>query len=201
MEIKEIIKKLRKYRGQIIFSIILGAILGVGIYFLPPKYISSGSFYIKRSISGEKNYFTYEGYYGQQTALSYTNSVIALAESLDIKRLVLEKLKIDANEESLRKLSRMIKVKKTGPQIISITVKANSYSTSENIWNKLSEALLNTTYEINKDGDSNLMVVKVSDRPVVKQSYRSMLLFGFCGSLLSFTFYSFFICFKEYLKD
>jgi capsular polysaccharide biosynthesis protein len=201
MEIKEITKKLAKYRSQIIIFIILGAVLGVGIYFLPPKYISSGSFYIKRSISGEKNYFTYEGYYGQQTALSYTNSVIALAESLDIKRLVLDKLKIEVNEESLRKLSRMIRVKKTGSQIILITVKADSYATSENIWNKLSESLLSTTYEINKDGDPNLMVEKVSDRPVVKEGYRSILLFGIGGSLISFTIFSFYICFKEYLKD
>lgn len=201
MEIKEITKKLAKYRSQIVIFILLGALLGVGTYFLPPKYISSGSFYIKRSISGEKNYFTYEGYYGQQTALSYTNSVIALAESSDIKRLVLDKLKIDVNEESLRKLSRMIKVKKTGPQVILITVKADDYSLSENIWNKLSESLLSTTYEINKDGDPNLMVVKISDRPVVKEGYRSMMLFGIGGSLISFTLFSLYICFKEYLKD
>lgn len=201
MEIKEITKKLAKYRSQILIFIILGAVLGVGTYFLPPKYIASGSFYIKRSISGEKNYFTYEGYYGQQTALAYTNSVVALAESLDIKRLVLDKLKIDVNEESLRKLSRMVRVKKTGPQVISITVKADAYSLSENIWTKLSESLLSTTYEINKDGDPNLMVVKISDRPVVKEGYRSMLLFGIGGSLISFTLFSFYICFKEYLKD
>jgi capsular polysaccharide biosynthesis protein len=201
MEIKEIVKKLAKFKVQIVISIILGALLGVATYFLPPKYISSGSFYIKRSISGEKNYFTYEGYYGQQTALSYTNSVTALAESLDIKRLVLDKLNIDVNEESLRKLSRMIKIKKTGPQIILITVKADSYTTSENIWNKLSESLLTTTYEINKDGDPNLMVEKVSERPVVKEGYRSIILFGFAGSLISFTIFSFYICFKEYLKD
>ncbi len=201
MEIKEITKKLTKYRTQLIISVVIGAILGVEIYFLPPKYISSGSFYIKRGISGEKNYFTYEGYYGQQTALSYTNSVVALAESLDIKKLVLDRLKIEVNEESLRKLSRMIRVKKTGPQVILITVKADDYTTSENIWTKLSESLLSTTYEINKDGDPNLMVEKVSDFPVVKEGYRSMLLFGIGGSLISFTLFSFYICFKEYLKD
>jgi len=201
MEIKEIIKKIRKYRPQFVIIAILGAALGVGLCFLPPKYTSSGSFYIKRSISGEKNYFTYEGYYGQQTALSYTNSVVALAESLDLKKIVIEKLGMEANEEGLRKISKMMKVRKTGPQIISITVKADSLNMSEDVWNKLSSTLLNTTYEINKDGDPNLMVVKVSDKPVVKQSYRSAVLFGFCGLLISTTLYLLFVCTKEYLKD
>ncbi|MFZ2663835.1 MAG: hypothetical protein WAX66_00515 [Patescibacteria group bacterium] len=201
MEIKEIIKKIRKYRPQFVIIAILGAALGVGLCFLPPKYISSGSFYIKRSISGEKNYFTYEGYYGQQTALSYTNSVVALAESLDLKKIVIEKLGMEATEEGLRKISKMMKVRKTGPQIISITVRADSLNISEDIWNKLSETLLDTTYEINKDGDPNLMVVKVSDKPVVKQSYRSAVVFGFCGLLISTTLYLLIICIKEYLKD
>ena len=201
MELRDVIRKIRKYRYSFAYSIVIGAIVGIGLYFLPPRYISSGSFYIKRSISAEKNYFTYEGYYGQQTALAYTNSVVALAESLDLKKLVLEKMKVDVNEESLRKLSRMIRVRKTGPQIISITVKTDSYVESKNIWEKLSEVLLSKTYEINKDGDPNLMVVKVSDQPVVKQTYRSMYLFPLAGSFISLTLFSFFICIKGYLRD
>jgi len=201
MEAKEIIKKLKKYKIQFIIFSILGGALGLGICFLPPKYISSGSFYVKRSISSERSFFTYEGYYGQQTALSYTNSVMALAESIDLKKVVIEKLGMEVDEESLRRISKMIKVRKTGPQVISITVKANSINMAEDMWNKLSETLLDTTYEINKGGDSNLMVVKVSDKPVIKQSYRSMLLFGFCGLLISSTLYLLFVCIKEYLKD
>ena len=201
MELKQIIKKIRRYKWSFLASVGVGAVLGILIYFLPPKYLASGSFYVKRSISGERNFFTYEGYYGQQTALSYTNSVVALLESLDLKKVVLEKMGIKVNEQTLRKFSHLVKVRKTGPQIISVTVKGKSYKEAENIWDKLSETLIATTQEINKNGDPNLSVAPVSSQPVVKETYRSLYLFGIAGALISATLFSFYICIKEYLRD
>jgi capsular polysaccharide biosynthesis protein len=201
MELRTIIKKIKKYKLSLLASLVVGALLGIGIYFLPPKYVATGSFYIKRGISNQTGYFTYEGYYSQQTALAYTNSVIALLDSLDVKKMVLDKMKIESTEKNLRWLSRIISVKKTGPQLISVTVKGKTYAQAQTIWNKLSETLLVTTFQLNKDSDPNLMVTAVSSQPVVKTTYKSLVLFGTAGVLLSLTLFSFFICIKEYLKD
>jgi len=201
MELRTIIKKIKKYKFSFLASVAVGALLGIGIYFLPSKYIASGSFYIKRGISNQTGYFTYEGYYSQQTALSYTNSVIALIESLDVKKMVLDKMKIESTEKNLRWLSRIISVKKTGPQLISVTVKGKTYEQAQTVWNKISETLLVTTFQLNKDSDPNLMVTAVSSQSVVKTTYKSLVLFGAAGALISLTLFSFFTCIKEYLKD
>ena len=201
MELRTVLKKIKKYKLSLLVSVVIGVLLGIGVYFLPSKYLASGSFYIKRSISNQTSYFTYEGYYSQQTALAYTNSVIALLDSLDVKKMVLDKIIIEPTERNLRWLSRIISVKKTGPQLISVTVKGKTYEQAQTIWNKISETLLATTFQLNKDSDPNLMVTVVSSQPTVKTTYKSLVLFGTAGALISLTLFSFFICIKEYLKD
>jgi len=54
---------------------------------------------------------------------------------------------------------------------------------------------------MNKNGDENLGISLVSERPVVKEGYKSPYLFGIAGSLITLTLSLFFISVKEYLKD
>ena len=201
MELKDILKKVRKYKIFLVLFAIAGFSAGALFYNIPPKYISSGSFYIKRGVNPEKEYFTYEGYYAQQTALAYTNSVVALIESPDIKKKVLEEMKIPVNEENLRKLNRVVRVKKTGPQIILVTVKDENYDTSTKMWGKLAESLISKTNEINKNGDESLSISLVSEQPLVRETYKSFYLFALVGSVIGLSLSTFFICVKEYFRD
>ncbi len=201
MELKDILKRIKKYKIFLVLFAIAGFSAGALFYAIPSKYISSGSFYIKRGVNLEKEYFTYEGYYAQQTALAYTNSVAALIESPDIKKKVLEEMKIPVNEESLRKLNKIVRVKKTGPQIILVTVKDKDYDTSAKMWNKLAESLINKTNEINKNGDESLSIGLVSEQPLVRETYKSFYLFALVGSVTGLSLAIFFICVKEYFRD
>ena len=201
MELKDITKILKKYKRKIAFSAFIGFGFGALLTLLPPKYISSGSLYVKRGIDPSLEYFTYEGYYAQQTALSYTNSIVAILESPDIKKKVLELMNLPVNERNIRELNRMIKVKKTGPQVIIVTVKNKNYDTSIGIWDKTVNSLVGMTTDMNKNGDENLGVSLVSKQPVVKRSYKSFYLFSIAGSLIALTLSLFFISIKEYLKD
>jgi len=201
MELRDISKILRKYRRKIVFLAIAGFAFGVMVSLLPPKYISSGSLYVKREANPGTGYFTYEGYYAQQTAMSYTNSVVAILESPDIKKKVLGLMNIPVNEKTIRELGRTIKVKKTGPQVILVTVKNKNYDISMEVWDKTVNSLMGITADMNKNGDENLGISLISERPVVKEGYKSPYLFGIAGSLITLTLSLFFISVKEYLKD
>ena len=201
MEIKDIYKKLIKYRFSLGLCLVGGALLGIIFYFMPSKYVAVGSFFVNRKISPENSFFTYEGYYGQQTALTYTNSVLSLMGSIDIRKMVLESNKIPPTSKNMNILNRAIRVTKTGPQVILLTVKANTYEDAKRLWNSVSNVTVATAFEINSNGDENLSISPVSPQPLVGIPYKSIYLYGIVGALVSLTLASFFVCLKEYFKS
>lgn len=201
MEIKDVYKKLIRHRTNLMLSLLAGALLGIIFYFLPSKYVASGSLFVNRKIGAENSFFTYEGYYGQQTALSYTNSILSLIESVDVKKMVLESNKMPLNSKNMNMLNRIVSVKKTGPQVIYLTVKGKTYEEAKRLWNSVSNVTVAAAYEINRNGDEKLSISPISPQPLVGLPYKSIYLYGVVGVLISFTLASFFICLKEYFKN
>jgi len=181
--------------------VFVGAVSGVGVFLLPEKYITTGSFYVKRAPQDSGEFFTYEGYYGQQASLAYTNTVFALLESIDLESMALKKLGAPVDELTLRKLHKKISVKKSGPQLISLTVKDLSPNESKKVWNALSDALLETTNKINFDGDTALSISQVSPEPVVKKAYNNLVLTVLIGVSFGFATSVFVLSLKEYTKE
>lgn len=201
MEIKEIMKKIRKNKVLLGLSCFLGLLAGFVFFILPPTYTASGSLYVTRKAEDSGSFFTYEGYYSQQSAITYTNSVVALAESSDVKEQVLKSLEIPTNTINLRKLNNSIVVKKTGPQIININVKNKNLDKSKRIWEELSKSIIETSKNINENSNDNLSVVKVSDKPLIKENYKPPVIIGLSGLLLGFSIGLLVISLKDYFRD
>ena len=201
MEIKEIVKNLSKHSQVLILSSVAGVLLGYLFYLGPKPYYATGSFYIKRSVDTTRfNYFAYEGYYGQQTGLSYTNTVLALFESLDIRYKALTNINLPTDINNLRKYSGMITVKKAGPLLITLTVKGWTQEKAEALWNSMANTTIEKSRQINTTGDPLLSISKISENPVVKVQYRPLwicLAFGLISVLLLVIFY---LSFKEYFN-
>lgn len=201
MELRDVFKKIRKNRKTLIVCTLFGLVAGVIFHFLPSNYIASGSFYITRKENNSESFFTYEGYYSQQTATTYTNSVVALAESEDVKKQVLNTLNISVNGHNIRKINRSMSVKKKGPQIINITFKDKDLNRAKKIWEEISNVLIKTSEEINLAGDRELAVVKISKEPFVKQFYKPISITSVAGILFGFSLGMLLISLKEYFKD
>ncbi len=201
MELRDILKKIRKNRGLLAIFISMGLIAGVLFYLLPSNYIASGSFYVTRKEDNSESFFTYEGYYSQQTATTYTNSVVALAESVDVKKQVLNKLDIPVNTQNIRKINKSVSVKKTGPQIVNITLKDKDLDKAKTLWEGVSEILIDTSKEINLEGDGKLSVVKISEEPFIKETYKPLWITSVAGILFGFSLGMLIIGLKEYFKD
>ncbi len=201
MELKEITKKLIANKKTLCIAAFIGLLLGFLLNVLPHNYSIEGSFFVKRTAEAPNTQvFTYEGYYSQQTALAYTNSVIALLESTDLLKETLTNLQIPVTETTLRKFSKNIDVKKAGPQVITLTVKDKNPTSGQALWNEMANVLNKTTNDVNAKGDPNLSVSKILDQPVVKEPYNPLALYllgGLCFGLLLGAFY---ITLKEYSK-
>lgn len=186
---------------MLIVCILVGLLAGILFHFLPSNYIASGSFYITRKEDNSESFFTYEGYYSQQTATTYTNSVVALAESVDVKKQVLEKVDLPIDDQNIRKINKSMSVKKTGPQIINITFKDKDLKKVKTIWQSISDILIETSKEINLNGDGKLTVVKISEEPFIKEGYKTLWMTGVAGIIFGCSLGLLIVSLKEYFKD
>ncbi|KKS31306.1 hypothetical protein A2380_03010 [candidate division WWE3 bacterium RIFOXYB1_FULL_43_24] len=201
MELKEILKILNKKRREIGLFIFCGGLLGLAASFLPGKYNTEASYFVGRTADRPSTeFFTYEGYYAQQTAQSYTNTAVGLLESQDLKRAVLEELRIPVTDTSIRKLSRSYRVSKNGPQVITIRVSDYDYNKSLNTFTVISSKFLDTSKKVNAGSDENISVSSLSNNPTVKQEQRPFINYVAGGLLLGLVSVLLKITFKEYLK-
>ena len=184
MEISVLTKLIKNRYKQLILAAIVGAVLGITLYyFLPVTYYATGALYVKRSVeTNPAQYFSYEGYYGQQTAQAYTSTVMGLLDSADIKSQALEILGEPLTEKTLRNLSKNMTVKKSGSQLVTLTTKGTSPETAERMWTALTDSTLQTFDKLNRNGDIFLRISKVSQTPIVKRDFRNIYLNAFVGA-------------------
>ncbi len=201
MELKEILKKLNKAKNEIIILTLCGGILGIAASFIPGKYRAEGYYFIGRVADKPSNeFFTYEGYYAQQTAQSYTNTAIAVLESENIKSAVLEDLKLPVTDTNIRKLSRTYKVYKKGPQVVSLVVADYNNGKTLRIYSSISERFLEAGEKITNESDENIKVLPLSEEPVVKREQRPLPNYLAGGLLIALAFALLKFSFKEYIK-
>lgn len=201
MELREIIQVLLKNSKALILITLLGTLGGLIVFFLPTRYVAKGSFYAKRAANeATSEFFTYEGYYGQQAALSYTNTVIGLLESTDLMKMALEKLNEPVNEITLRKYKKLVNVKKKGPQLVTLETKGQDQSSAKLLWDALSDSLFETAVKINVNGDPALSFSKISEDPVVNRNYKNIWINMLAGTGVGFAFGLFAVSIKEYMK-
>jgi len=206
MELKEMINFGKKnIKFLVAATAFMGIVGALAYYFLPIKHYATGSLFVRRSIYPySETHFTYEGYYGQQAAMAYANSVIGLVESEDIRAQALTTLEVPVNEETLRKYKRKIRTIKTGPQLIGLVVKENSPQEAEKLWQSVADATINTMNGISRVNDPFVGVIKVSEDPIVREGYRNPVVcvlvgMGF-GLMLSVSYLALFNYFKSNKK-
>ncbi|GIW69384.1 MAG: hypothetical protein KatS3mg101_0131 [Patescibacteria group bacterium] len=201
MELREILKKLNTRKKELLILTVSGGILGIIATFIPGKYVAEGYYFIGRVADKPSNeFFTYEGYYAQQTAQSYTNTAIALLESENIKSAVLGDLKLAVTDNNLRKLSRTYKVYKKGPQVVSLAVADYNNEKTLKIYDSLSKRFLEAGEKITNASDENIKVLPISEEPVVKRDQRPLPNYLFSGLLIGLAFSLLKFSFKEYIK-
>lgn len=202
MDLYKFLKYVKKDKNLLIGTILAFTLAGIlTFYLIPVKYVSSGSLFISRNTNPQQpDHFTYEGYYSQQAALSYTNSIMGLMESEDILAETLQNMQMEVTEENLRKLSRRVATKKSGPQLIELSIKAPSPEEAERIWVLHSGNTIETIEKIKSNGDPQLNINKIRQNPVTKTTYKNLAVNIIVGIIIGTTFGLSLVLAKFYLR-
>ncbi len=199
MDLKEVLDFFAKTYKNLAICFVLGLFSGVATFaLLPTKYISSGTLFVGRKVTKETEFYAYSGYYDQQTALSFTNTVRGFLEDKNLHAEVLKELDLNVTERNLRSLRRKIRVKNAGPQLINVEVRANSVEESERIWEVLTGITTKTIEDLNQKADSQLFVEATNSKIWTRDLTQNPFIFGAIGGLVFLGAGTFFLALKTY---
>ncbi len=203
MELRQLLKKLWSAR---LFIVMGSVILTLATYMislsLPVNYRSSLNLYVSRRIQEPSDkYYTFDGYYSQQAAERYTQTVIGILQSREVLRGAAASASLPIDEVFLKQLSRAVRVREDAPQLISLMVTRPNREQSAALNLGLANAAIGKLTTLNQTGDRDLTIEEVSANPIVEVLPPMPLL----NSLLAFIFglvvFSLFTGLFSYLKE
>lgn len=201
MELKEIFNFCKKFGRKLFFIFVLGSLCGGVLFFIiPEKFLATGILYISRTTEESEDFYTYSGYYAQQVALSYTNTVRGLLESEALQAKALEEMQVPLTKTNLKKLGKKIRIKDAGPQLVEIEIKDKSPEKARETWEALSQNIQMASLEINNVGDPKLQITRVKEEPVIKETYKELYVFTLLGGLIALGTSTLYFALETYMK-
>ncbi len=184
MDLKEVLEFLKKIYKSLLAFFAVGVFLGILVFStLPKKYISSGTLFVGRTVTETQEFYSYSGYYDQQVALSFTNTVRGFLEDKNLHAQILKKLGTEATEKNIRAIDRKIRVKTAGPQLINVEVRSKSRRETEEIWETLVDETVKTMEVLNAKADSKLFIEKTNTTVLSRELMQNPFVFGGVGGL------------------
>lgn len=203
MELSEILEEIMDNWREILITSLIFGLLGVVLFHLiPTKYVASGSIFVTHKVDlVKREEFTYEGFYAQQTSKNYTETVIGLIESIDIRMKALESTGGSVTSQNLRNLKKDTVVKETAPQLITFYFKGNSIEYVTALWNAFVTETITASNSLNEtQGNPQIHVTTLDNTPIVYASYTNVFLNLGIGVFAGFILSTFIIALKEYLS-
>lgn len=169
MELFAYFKYLFTYWVWLISGLIIGGVIAASLAIsAPDAYLATVSIYVqKEAAPPNTNYFTYEGYYAQQTAAAYAETALKLLANDEIVKRAAESANLPTDIASIASLKGGITSKMEAPQLIQIEVVMPNRDQAAGLAEGLSQAVRTRTAEINKTGDASLTIEQINEEPYV----------------------------------
>jgi len=207
MEFRKLLRILKKqWLFLLLATVLFAGIALVGSLQIPPLHRAQMTLYIKRSTQpASQEFFNYDGYYAQQAAERYTDTVAGLLREKSSVKDALGVLEVGVNQKILRQIYKRVEIKKVAPQLVRIT--ARKRFDYEEVWKPqdlvaaLAGRVQQSVRDLNKGGDEAFSVDVLNEEPLVEQNEPVVWLNMIVGGLLGLFFAFFVVAFKEYLRN
>lgn len=192
------------FRKNLPLLVILSAVLG-GLGFLisknlPTTHTGSLTIYVKRQATDPStDYYTFDGYYSQQAAEKFTETVVGFLKSKDILLASAKLADLPTDQESLEQFEGSIKIKQVAPQLVNLEVTKEDAGAARTFCTAVAQATTERINLLNQTGDKSISVDLLNTEPLVERNEPKILLNTLVGSLVGLLLALLYVFLKEYL--
>lgn len=200
MELREYVKLIKNNRRLVVASsLIFGGAAFLISQNLPATQTASLTIYVKRQASEPSiDYYTFDGYYSQQAADKFTETVVGFLKSKDILLSAAKLAGLPDDQESLEQLESRIKVRQVAPQLVSLKVEQKDGAVAKSFCASLAQAATERINLLNQTGDKSISVDLLNPEPLVEKNEPPVLLNSVLGLMLGMGLGFMYIFLKEY---
>ena len=200
MELREYTKIIKK--GLPLLAVLATGFGGLAFLVskqMSPTYTASLTLYVKRQATeAREDYYTFDGYYSQQAAEKFTETVVGFLKSKDILLASAKLADLPIDQESLEQLESSIKIKQVAPQLVSLEVKKEDSNAAKTSCTALAQATTERINLLNQTGDKSISVDLLNTEPLVEKNEPKVILNSLVGLLTGLLLASLYIFLKEY---
>lgn len=203
MELKHYLKILQTHWKTIVASAVaLAVIVGVVSAYWPTRYKSELTVYVQRvpedPPAGD---YTYDGYYAQQAAEAYTDTVEGFLQSREIIRQALQASNLPTDAHQIRRVEKRLHVDKVAPQLIDVALTMETQAEASSLVKAIAQATSQRAKALNQQENEAVVIELVSAEPLesmVKAWVGLNVVVGLVGGLILSTGG---VLLKGYLED
>lgn len=201
MELKDYLRLVEKHY----FLLVALPVASAGLAFLvseklPTTHTASLTLYVKRQAAAEPSadYYTFDGYYSQQAAEKFTETVVGFLKSKDILLTAAKLADLPTDQKSLERLEGSIKVRQEAPQLVSLKVDQEDGAVAKVFCSSLAQATTERINLLNQTGDRALSVDLLNPEPLVEKNEPKVVLNTVVGLLSGLGLWLMYVFLKEY---
>jgi capsular polysaccharide biosynthesis protein len=193
-------------RRGLLLLIISATAFGLLAFFvsqqLPTTYAASLTLYVKRQAAeANPDYYTFDGYYSQQAAEKFTETVVGFLQSKDILLASAKLADLPTDQKTLEQLESSIKIKQVAPQLVWLKVEQENGEEAKEFCTALAQATTERINLLNQTGDKAISVDLLNPEPLVEKSEPKVVLNSLVGGLVGTLLAFLYIFLKEYLES
>ena len=201
MELKIYVTILYKHIRTLLLIPLLGGVLGFLVATqLPSQYHALATVYVQKipeaPVSGE---YTCDGYYAQQAAEAYTDTIVGLFESQTVMQRAIFLDPEVTGSRTIRYLKRAVDIQKVAPQLVEIEVVDADQQYAHMATISLFQAVEEKVLSVQDDTLSGMHINLVNSEPLITLKEPMIALFSIVGLMVGLFVSVSYILLREYL--
>ena len=203
MEFWQVIRFYKKYLlPLLLLSLMISLAAGLTAARLPPSFEATQSIFVRREIqSPSESFYSYDGYYSQQAAERFTDTVVGFLKNKDIVRKAAKNSGFGPSPEEASALASTLRIKRVAPQLVTVSFSAGRKERAVSLVDNLTREVGSLSASLNAKGDKFLVLSTIEPTPFVEDKQFVPLVAALAAFMTVFLFSSLTLAVFEAVKE
>ena len=186
----------------LLLSLVISLAAGLAATRLPPSFEATQSIFVRREIqSPSESFYSYDGYYSQQAAERFTDTVVGFLKNKETVRKAAKNSGFGASTEEASRLASALRIKRVAPQLVTVSFSAGRKERAVSLVDNLTKEVGSLSASLNAKGDKFLVLSPIEPTPFVEDKQFVPLIVALSAFISVFFFSSLILAVFEAVKE